>query len=144
MTDKNETKLMEATAAAIKEPRPKTELELAKEKIGDLIPALEAQAEENDWDIGIDKDFQELEAPPKVRFYRRATVSDAVRAEQLAIAHYGGDKSDYKPTGQQTMIAKLCTICTFDGTTWNIPQVEKLSEGFFTNIVVRFSKYLGS
>jgi hypothetical protein len=144
MTDKNETELMEATAAAIKEPRPKTELELAKEKIGPLKEVLEKEAEKNNWDIGVSDDFQEALDPPKVRFYRRATVSDAVRAEQLAIAHYGEGKADYKPTGQQTMIAKLCTVCLFDGKPWNIPQVEKLGEPFFTNIVVRFSDYLGS
>jgi hypothetical protein len=144
MSNTQENDLMEATAAAIKEPRPKTELELAREKIGPIKEVLEKEAEKNQWDIGIDENFQEAEKPPKVRFFRRATVQDAVQAERLAIAHYGEGKADYKPTGQQTMIAKLCTVCTFDGSLWNIPQVEKLGEGFFTNIVVRFSDYLGS
>lgn len=144
MSNQTETELMEATAAAIKEPRPKTELERAREKIGPLKDVLEKEAEKNDWDIGVDADFQSDDDAPKVRFFRRSTVGDAVRAEQMAKVHYGQDDPKYAPTGQQITVAKLCLICTFNGEMWNIPKVEKLGEPFFTNIVVRFSDYLGS
>ena len=143
MSNQNETELMDATAAAIKEPRPKTELEKAREKIGPLKEVLKKEAEKNDWDIGLSDSFIKQEKPPVVRFIRHTTVADAVRAERLAKAHYGGDYAKYEPTGQEKMIGKLCVICTFDGGPWNILQIEKLGEGFFTNIVVRFSDYLG-
>lgn len=38
--------------------RPKTELEEAREKVGDLKEVLEKEAKEFGWDIGISEDFQ--------------------------------------------------------------------------------------
>lgn len=124
--------------------RPKTDLEEAREKIGDLKKVLEKEALELGWDIDVSDDFQEAPEMPTVRFIRKSTVGDAVRAEQMATQHYGDGKSRYVPTGQQITIAKLCLICTFNGDMWNIPKVERLGEYFFSNIVVRFPKLLGT
>lgn len=124
----------------------KTALEIAKEKLGDLGEALKKQATEKGWDIDIEEG-EDLDTPPtmpKFRLKRRANVGDAIRAEQMAITQFGNGQSGFTPTVTMLLAAKVCLLGTFDGKYRNLPELEDLDEGFFTNILGRFSKYLVS
>jgi len=138
---------MEATAAAIKAPREKSKLEKAREMIGDFSEALEKEEIEKGYDIGFSDDFEtkvSLMPIPVVKLTRKATVADALKAEQIAKIHYGEGRTGYEVTGTQLTIARLSVLCTFDGKVWNCDEIGVLGGDFFTHVVVKFSKYLGS
>jgi len=142
---KNDQKLMEATKEALKEPREKSKLEKARELIGDMENALEKEAKEKGFDIDVAPDFEkDLETIPipKVRLLRKSRIEDGLKAEQICKIHFGKNSDNYSATGQHLMLAKMSILCRFNDEVWNITQIERLGEDFFTHITVKFSKYL--
>jgi hypothetical protein len=142
---KTENELMKATAEAIKQPREKSKLERARDLIGNLSEALEKEEKEKGYDIAIGPDF-EADAKtipiPKVRLLRKSRIEDSLKAEQICKIHFGNNSDNYTATGQHMLLAKLSILCTFDDKVWNIPEIQKLGEDFFTHVTVKFSKFL--
>ena len=125
----------------------KNELDEAREIIegaGGVMASLEKQADEKGWDIGTDFEPDEPKPMPKFRLVRKCLVGDTVNAEKLGEAHYnpnGDRKFQMSPTQMAT--AKLAILGRFDDEQWSIPDIEaRLENDFFTNIFVRFTKYL--
>ena len=116
------------------------DLEKAKEIVGDLSEAMEKSAREKGWDVDFAEDFDKEEpATPVVKILRKSTVGDSLQVEKLAWAEYG-PKQKHDPTPQQIMVAKLATMCTFDGKQLPCIDIERLGEDFFMHIFVKLSK----